>query len=70
VRRGELDRVIDVFNAHVVGYFLYIGGNDLMDAANSQSRGPCTERNSLLNKDLVRRTLLNAVLRNERGIWQ
>ena len=30
----DFDRVIDVFRAHDVGYFLYIGGNDSMDTAN------------------------------------
>ena len=40
----DFDRVIDVFRAHDVGYFLYIGGNDSMDTANkvaqlAQQRG-------------------------------
>ncbi len=30
----DFDRVIEVFKAHQVGYFLYIGGNDSMDTAN------------------------------------
>lgn len=30
----DFDRIIDVFRAHDVGYFLYIGGNDSMDTAN------------------------------------
>ncbi len=30
----DFERVIDVFKAHQVGYFLYIGGNDSMDTAN------------------------------------
>lgn len=30
----DFDRIIDVFKAHEVGYFLYIGGNDSMDTAN------------------------------------
>lgn len=29
----DFERVIDVFRAHDVGYFLYIGGNDSMDTA-------------------------------------
>jgi len=29
----DFDRVIEVFRAHQVGYFLYIGGNDSMDTA-------------------------------------
>jgi 6-phosphofructokinase 1 len=40
----DFDRVLDVFKAHDVGYFLYIGGNDSMDTANkvaelARSRG-------------------------------
>ncbi|MEX1232143.1 MAG: diphosphate--fructose-6-phosphate 1-phosphotransferase [Planctomycetaceae bacterium] len=30
----DFDRVIEVFKAHNVGYFCYIGGNDSMDTAN------------------------------------
>ena len=30
----DFDRVLEVFKAHDVGYFLYIGGNDSMDTAN------------------------------------
>jgi 6-phosphofructokinase 1 len=30
----DFDRVLEVFKAHNVGYFLYIGGNDSMDTAN------------------------------------
>ncbi len=30
----DFERVIEVFKAHQVGYFLYIGGNDSMDTAN------------------------------------
>ncbi len=30
----DFDRVLDVFRAHDVGYFIYIGGNDSMDTAN------------------------------------
>ncbi|MGB9687953.1 diphosphate--fructose-6-phosphate 1-phosphotransferase [Thermogutta sp.] len=40
----DFQRVIDVFRAHNVGYFLYIGGNDSMDTAQkiadlAQSKG-------------------------------
>ena len=40
----DFDRVIEVFKAHDVGYFIYIGGNDSMDTANkiaslAQQRG-------------------------------
>jgi 6-phosphofructokinase 1 len=40
----DFERVIEVFRAHNVGYFLYIGGNDSMDTANkvaqlAQQRG-------------------------------
>lgn len=30
----DFDRVIEIFRAHDIGYFLYIGGNDSMDTAN------------------------------------
>ena len=30
----DFDRVLEVFKAHDVGYFVYIGGNDSMDTAN------------------------------------
>ncbi len=30
----DFERVIDVFRAHDIGYFFYIGGNDSMDTAN------------------------------------
>lgn len=36
-RQEDFDRVIDVFKAHNVGYFFYIGGNDSMDTANKIS---------------------------------
>jgi 6-phosphofructokinase 1 len=40
----DFDRVLEVFKAHNIGYFCYIGGNDSMDTANkvaqlAQSRG-------------------------------
>lgn len=40
----DFDRIIDVFKAHNIGYFCYIGGNDSMDTANkvaqlAQQRG-------------------------------
>jgi 6-phosphofructokinase len=40
----DFDRCLDVFKAHDVGYFVYIGGNDSMDTANkvaqlAQKRG-------------------------------
>lgn len=34
----DFDRIIDVFIAHNIGYFFYIGGNDSMDTANKVSR--------------------------------
>ena len=34
----DFDRVVDVFRAHDVGYFLYIGGNDSMDTADKIAR--------------------------------
>ncbi len=33
-QQEDFERVIEVFKAHNVGYFLYIGGNDSMDTAN------------------------------------
>ncbi len=33
-QKEDFERVIDVFRAHHIGYFLYIGGNDSMDTAN------------------------------------
>lgn len=33
-QQEDFERVINVFRAHNVGYFLYIGGNDSMDTAN------------------------------------
>ncbi|TWU23539.1 diphosphate--fructose-6-phosphate 1-phosphotransferase [Bythopirellula polymerisocia] len=34
----DFDRVMDVFKAHDIGYFLYIGGNDSMDTANKVAK--------------------------------
>jgi 6-phosphofructokinase len=33
-QKEDFERTIEVFKAHDVGYFLYIGGNDSMDTAN------------------------------------
>ncbi|MBD3675331.1 MAG: diphosphate--fructose-6-phosphate 1-phosphotransferase [Planctomycetaceae bacterium] len=30
----DFDRIIEVFKAHNIGYFVYVGGNDSMDTAN------------------------------------
>ena len=43
-QKEDFDRCIEVFKAHDVGHFVYIGGNDSMDTANkiaklAQSRG-------------------------------
>jgi ATP-dependent phosphofructokinase / diphosphate-dependent phosphofructokinase len=43
-QKEDFERTIEVFKAHDVGYFLYIGGNDSMDTANkvaalAQERG-------------------------------
>ena len=43
-QQDDFDRVMEVFKAHDVGYFCYIGGNDSMDTANkvamlAQERG-------------------------------
>jgi 6-phosphofructokinase len=32
-QREDFERILDVFHAHQVGYFFYIGGNDSMDTA-------------------------------------
>jgi 6-phosphofructokinase len=32
-QQGDLERIVEVFKAHGVGYFFYIGGNDSMDTA-------------------------------------
>lgn len=37
-QQEDYDRLIEVFRAHDVGYFLYIGGNDSMDTANKVAR--------------------------------
>jgi len=34
----DFDRIVEVFKAHDVGFFFYIGGNDSMDTANKVSR--------------------------------
>ena len=33
----DFQRIIEVFKAHVIGYFIYTGGNDSMDTANKVS---------------------------------
>jgi len=35
---ADFERVIEVFHAHEIGYFFYIGGNDSMDTASKISR--------------------------------
>ena len=37
-RSEDYERIIEVFKAHDVGYFFYIGGNDSMDTAQKVSR--------------------------------
>jgi len=34
----DFERIIDVFRAHSIGYFFYIGGNDSMDTASKVSK--------------------------------
>lgn len=34
----DFDRVIEIFKAHNIGYFCYIGGNDSMDTANKVAK--------------------------------
>ena len=36
-RQEDFDRVIEIFKAHDIGYFFYIGGNDSMDTAHKIS---------------------------------
>ena len=43
-QQEDFDRIIEIFKAHNIGYFCYIGGNDSMDTANkvammAQERG-------------------------------
>lgn len=35
---GDLKRIVEVFKAHDIGYFFYIGGNDSMDTAHKVAR--------------------------------
>ncbi|HHV99515.1 MAG TPA: diphosphate--fructose-6-phosphate 1-phosphotransferase [Clostridiaceae bacterium] len=37
-QQEDFHRIIDVFRAHDIGYFFYIGGNDSMDTANKVSK--------------------------------
>lgn len=37
-QQADFNRVIDVFKAHHIGYFFYIGGNDSMDTANKVAK--------------------------------
>jgi 6-phosphofructokinase 1 len=37
-QQEDFCRVVDVFRAHGIGYFFYIGGNDSMDTANKVAR--------------------------------
>lgn len=37
-QQADFQRVIDVFKAHDIGYFFYIGGNDSMDTANKVAK--------------------------------
>ena len=39
----DFERIVEIFRAHDVGYFFYIGGNDSMDTANKTSK-ICGER--------------------------
>jgi len=34
VQEEDFERIVEVFKAHQIGYFFYIGGNDSMDTAN------------------------------------
>lgn len=37
-READFDRILDVFRAHDIGYFFYIGGNDSMDTTSKVAR--------------------------------
>lgn len=37
-QKDDFNRLLDVFQAHNIGYFFYIGGNDSMDTASKVSR--------------------------------
>jgi 6-phosphofructokinase 1 len=37
-QREDFDRIIEVFRAHEIGYFFYIGGNDSMDTAHQVAK--------------------------------
>ena len=37
-QEADFERVIEVFKAHNIGYFFYIGGNDSMDTANKVAK--------------------------------
>ena len=37
-QQEDFDRVLDVFRAHDIGYFFYIGGNDSMDSAHKVAK--------------------------------
>jgi len=37
-QQEDFDRVLDVFRAHDIGYFFYIGGNDSMDTAHKVAK--------------------------------
>ncbi len=37
-RQEDYERIVEVFRAHDIGYFFYIGGNDSMDTADKVSR--------------------------------
>ena len=52
----DFERVIDVFKAHGVGYFLYIGGNDSMDTAHKVARLGASEGWTLLRSACRRRS--------------
>lgn len=37
-QKADFNRVVEIFKAHDIGFFFYIGGNDSMDTANKISR--------------------------------
>jgi len=59
-QKDDFNRIIDVFEAHNIGYFFYIGGNDSMDTASKVSK-LAKERNFELTVVGVPKTIDNDV---------
>lgn len=66
-QKEDFERIIEVFKAHDVGYFFYIGGNDSMDTAHKVSR-LAAERGLDLVATGVPKTIDNDVGDSERKL--